>query len=88
METHFKTPKMNQSGSDSELQLVFKEEKKINPPLAAARKLYLRMTHHVEILRFNELNCWKEKMVGVKVGVRICVRMDAQAGMSVFLHGV
>jgi len=36
METGFKTPQMSQSGSDSELQLVFKEEKTIKPPLAAA----------------------------------------------------
>lgn len=45
------------------------------------------MTQLVEILGFNELNCWKEKMVRVKVGVWICVRIDAQAGMSA-LHRV
>lgn len=38
METRFKTPKMNQSGSDSELQFVFKEEKKDKPTFSSSQK--------------------------------------------------
>lgn len=36
METHFKTPQVNQSGSDSELQLVFKEGKKEDKPTTSS----------------------------------------------------